>query len=262
MAALAIASVASSHERVVSFAVRGSLSGVSLDVDDADVTITRRRPARAARRAAHRPLRLRPRRRRAAHGGRRRAAPALALPQRGPARVLGELPRGRARQRPGDRPHDERDGDLPRLPRIGARDHAQRRHRRRRLLRLLAGGAGRERRHRRGRGLRAPAADAALERRARCTSRCRPGRYQVEAESASGSDDRQRPRRGGRRAVRHPGAEQLRATCPSRVARDRGPRPRPPPRARVARRGLPRRQRPDRDPRRALACSRSSSAPR
>ena len=38
--ALAIASVTSSHERLVSFAVRGSLSGVSLDVDDADVTIT------------------------------------------------------------------------------------------------------------------------------------------------------------------------------------------------------------------------------
>ena len=40
VAALAIASVASSHERVVSFDVRGSLGGVSLDVDDADVTIT------------------------------------------------------------------------------------------------------------------------------------------------------------------------------------------------------------------------------
>ena len=40
VAALAIASVASSHERVVSFDVRGSLSGVSLDVDDADVMIT------------------------------------------------------------------------------------------------------------------------------------------------------------------------------------------------------------------------------
>jgi hypothetical protein len=39
-AALAIASVTSSHERVVSFDVRGSLSGVSLDVEDADVTIT------------------------------------------------------------------------------------------------------------------------------------------------------------------------------------------------------------------------------
>ena len=40
VAALAIASVTSSHERVVSFDVRGSLSGVSLDVDDADVMIT------------------------------------------------------------------------------------------------------------------------------------------------------------------------------------------------------------------------------
>lgn len=39
VAALAIASFTSSHERVVSFDVRGSLSGVSLDVDDADVTI-------------------------------------------------------------------------------------------------------------------------------------------------------------------------------------------------------------------------------
>jgi hypothetical protein len=38
-AALAIASVTSSHERLVSFAVRGSLSGVVLDVDDADVVI-------------------------------------------------------------------------------------------------------------------------------------------------------------------------------------------------------------------------------
>ena len=37
--ALAIASVTSSHERIVSFAVRGSLSGVALDVDDADVLI-------------------------------------------------------------------------------------------------------------------------------------------------------------------------------------------------------------------------------
>jgi hypothetical protein len=39
VAALAIASVTSSHERLVSFAVRGSLSGVALDVDDADVLI-------------------------------------------------------------------------------------------------------------------------------------------------------------------------------------------------------------------------------
>jgi putative adhesin len=38
--ALAIASVTSSHERLVSFAVRGSLSGVVLDVDDADVMVT------------------------------------------------------------------------------------------------------------------------------------------------------------------------------------------------------------------------------
>ena len=38
-AALGVASVTSSHERVVSFAVRGSLSGVALDVDDADVVI-------------------------------------------------------------------------------------------------------------------------------------------------------------------------------------------------------------------------------
>jgi hypothetical protein len=40
VAALAIASVTTSHERVVSFAVRGSLSSVSLDVDDADVMVT------------------------------------------------------------------------------------------------------------------------------------------------------------------------------------------------------------------------------
>jgi hypothetical protein len=39
VAALAIASFTTSHERVVSFDVRGSLNGVSLDVDDADVTI-------------------------------------------------------------------------------------------------------------------------------------------------------------------------------------------------------------------------------
>ena len=39
-AALAISSVASSHERVVSFGVRGSLNGVDLDVEDADVMIT------------------------------------------------------------------------------------------------------------------------------------------------------------------------------------------------------------------------------
>jgi hypothetical protein len=38
-AALAIASVASSRERLVSFAVRGSLSGVALDLDDGDVEI-------------------------------------------------------------------------------------------------------------------------------------------------------------------------------------------------------------------------------
>jgi hypothetical protein len=38
-AALAVASVTSSHERLVSFAVRGSLSGVVLDVDDADVVV-------------------------------------------------------------------------------------------------------------------------------------------------------------------------------------------------------------------------------
>jgi hypothetical protein len=37
--ALAIASVTSSHERKVSFAVRGSLSGVALDLGDADVLI-------------------------------------------------------------------------------------------------------------------------------------------------------------------------------------------------------------------------------
>ena len=40
VAALAIASVTTSPERVGSFEVRGSLSGVSLDVDDADVMIT------------------------------------------------------------------------------------------------------------------------------------------------------------------------------------------------------------------------------
>ena len=40
VAVLAITSFTSSHERVVSFDVRGSLSGVSLDVDDADVMIT------------------------------------------------------------------------------------------------------------------------------------------------------------------------------------------------------------------------------
>src|SRR3954468_13344044 len=168
----------------------------------------RRRAARAARGAAHRPLRLRARRRRAAHGGGRGAAPALALPQCHPARVLGELPRGRARQRPGGRPHHERDRDLPPLPRIGAGDHAQRRHRRRRLLRLLAGGAGRERRHRRGRGLRAAAVDRALERGLRARlgpARALPGR----GRERIGERDRQRPRRGGRRALRHPGAEQL-----------------------------------------------------
>jgi len=38
-AALLVATVASSHEREVRFAVRGSLSGVSLDVGDADVEI-------------------------------------------------------------------------------------------------------------------------------------------------------------------------------------------------------------------------------
>jgi Toastrack DUF4097 len=37
--ALAVGSVTSSHERLVSFAVRGSLSGVALDVDDADVVV-------------------------------------------------------------------------------------------------------------------------------------------------------------------------------------------------------------------------------
>jgi Toastrack DUF4097 len=39
-AALAVAAVTSSHERIVSFAVRGSLSGVALDVGDGDVMIT------------------------------------------------------------------------------------------------------------------------------------------------------------------------------------------------------------------------------
>ena len=38
-AALAVASVTSSHKRLVSFSVRGSLSGVALDVDGADVLI-------------------------------------------------------------------------------------------------------------------------------------------------------------------------------------------------------------------------------
>ena len=38
-AALLIAGLASSHERLVSFAVRGSLDGVSLDVGDGDVVI-------------------------------------------------------------------------------------------------------------------------------------------------------------------------------------------------------------------------------
>jgi hypothetical protein len=38
-AALLIASVSSSHERTVSFAVRGSLNGVALDVGDGDVVI-------------------------------------------------------------------------------------------------------------------------------------------------------------------------------------------------------------------------------
>ena len=105
VAALAIASVTSSHERVVSFAVRGSLSGVALDVDDADVMIAGGGPRavlgvqRTDRYAFGHDAEVQ----RTVAGG--RAAHPLALPQRRAARVLGELPRGRARQRPGDGPH-------------------------------------------------------------------------------------------------------------------------------------------------------------
>jgi hypothetical protein len=47
LAALATLAVASQHERVVSYPVRGSLNGLTLDLGDADVTIARggRRPA-------------------------------------------------------------------------------------------------------------------------------------------------------------------------------------------------------------------------
>ena len=118
---------------------------------------------------------------------------------------------------------------LPRLSRLGARDHAQRRRRRRRLLRLLAAGARGERRHRRRARPARPSSSTLRSTQGSVHVSVPPGRYQVEAESAAGSHERPRPRRGDRRAVRDPGAEQL-----GRRVR-RGPpviaalEPRPPP---------------------------------
>ena len=163
VAALAIASFTSSHERVVSFDVRGSLSGVSLDVDDADVMITG---------GGQRALLGVQRTDRYAFGHdadvqRTVAGGELRLRSRCPNAVPRACSVSYRVVVPDNVPVTVRTTGgtvtLPRLSRIGARDHAQRRRRRRRLLRLLAGGARRERRHRRGRGLRAPAARRALE---------------------------------------------------------------------------------------------------
>ena len=189
VAALAIASFTSSHERVVSFDVRGSLSGVSLDVDDADVMITG---------GGQRALLGVQRTDRYAFGHdadvqRTVAGGELRLRSRCPNAVPRACSVSYRVVVPDNVPVTVRTtagaGDLPRLSRIGARDHAQRRRRRRRLLRLLAARRGRRAATSPPSAACAPQQlAAALERRARCTCRCRPGRYQVEAESASGSE--------------------------------------------------------------------------
>ena len=111
VAALAIASVASSHERVVSFDVRGSLNGVSLDVDDGDVMITGggQRALLGVQRTDRYAFGHDAAVQRTVDGGELRLR--SRCPNAVPARVLGQLPRGGARQRPGDRAHHGREGD-------------------------------------------------------------------------------------------------------------------------------------------------------
>ena len=170
--ALAIASVTSSHERKVSFAVRGSLSGVALDLGDADVLIagggqrsvlgvqrTDRyafgHDAEVQRRIVGAELRIHSR-----------------CPNARAARLLGALSRGRARQRPGDGAHGQRHGRASRAT------AARRASRRAAATSTSPASAGsRCRRARRAatspRAPRArPSSSRCARRRARCTCPC------------------------------------------------------------------------------------------
>ena len=207
-AALAIASVTSSHKRIVSFAVSGSLSGVALDVDDADVLIagggqrsvlgvqrTDRfafgHDAEVQRSLAGDELRIRSRCPNAVP----RACSVhyrVVVPDNVPVTVRTAAGTVSFRGYRGSARVTTRSGDI---------DIAG-------LLRLLAAGARGERRHHRERGMRATAADAALDAGLGAGVRAAgplPGR----GRERLGPPPRPRPRRGVRRAVRDPGPEQL-----------------------------------------------------
>ncbi len=206
----------SAETTVASYAVRGSVNGITLDLGAADAEIVGGgdRPAIEVRRTDRFAFGRRAVSRR--DGDRRRAEARLALPADGARRVLGALPADRARQRAGHDPDDLRERALQRLPRLRAGRHRQRATSAvGRVLRLRAARprAGRRRQRRAPRArwsgwscARAPATSAPS---------CRP----AATRSTRTSDDGSRSVRGvtvGRgRAVPDPGALQRRR-------RDRG----------------------------------------
>ena len=207
-AALAIASVTSSHERMVSFAVRGSLSGVALDVDDADVLIAGggQRSVLGVQRTD-----------RFAFGHDAEVQRSVAGDElRIRSRCPNAVPRAcSVRYRvvvPDNVPVTVRtaggDGALPGLPRLGARHHA-------RGDIDIAGFCGFSLQARAESGDIAASAACAPQ---QLTLRSTQGSVRVSRAAGPlpgrgrervGRPPRPRPRRGVRRAVRDPGAEQL-----------------------------------------------------
>ena len=190
----------SSHKRIVSFAVRGSLSGVALDLDDADVLIAGggQRSVLGVQRTDRFAFGHDAEVQRSVAGD--GAADPVALPQRGAARLLGALSRGRARQRPGDGAHRQR----ARVRFQGYRGSARVTTRSGDID--IAGFCGFSLQARAESGdIAASAACAPQQLTLRSTQgsvrvSVPPGRYQVEAESASGRHTR--ARRSTRRRTR------------------------------------------------------------
>ena len=243
VAALAIASVTSSHERQVSFAVRGSLSGVALDLGDGDIVDRRRRAAGRARGPAHRALRVRPRRRGPAHAW---PAASCASTRAAPTRCSRRARSATAWSCPTtSRSTSARRGGnvtLPRLPRLGAGDDARRR-------RSTSPATAATRSTRARRAATSPSSAACAPPAARRCARRGLGARVACRRAATTSTPR------ARRAATTCAASTRRADAPFAIqvlsssgdvvgggrVRDRGARARPPPRARRPRRRLPRR---------------------
>ena len=207
---------------MVSFAVRGSLSGVALDVDDADVVIAGGGRRARARGPAHRPLRVRPRRR----------GPAHAWPAASCASARAAPTRCRARARcsyrvvvPDNVPVTVRTDE--RATCASAATAARRASRRAAATSTSpASAASRCRRARRAatspRAPRArPSSSTLRSTQGSVRVSVPPGPLPGRGRERVGTPRRARPRRGGRRAVRDPGAEQLGRRRRWRAVRDR-----------------------------------------